>query len=130
MYHVLGVLCWVYSLALCALCCALCCGISAWLQLAQSYPGTVFATAGVHPYSVLECNQHTLQQLEQMSSEPQVVAIGECGLDSTEGFPPVEAQLPWFEAQVELGCRLGLPLFLHHRGAQQLFLQVLDRLQG
>jgi TatD DNase family protein len=51
--------------------------------------------------------------------------VGECGLDASEGFPPLAAQVPWFEAQVRLAMRLRKPLFLHERGASTLFLEVL-----
>ena len=42
-------------------------------------------------------------------------AIGEAGLDYSDGFPSREAQLPWFEAQLRLAGRLQLPLFVHER---------------
>ncbi len=29
--------------------------------------------------------------------------VGECGLDGSEGFPTLEAQQPWFDAQVRRG---------------------------
>lgn len=35
-----------------------------------------------------------------------VRCVGECGLDYSEGFPSAELQLPWFERQVELACKV------------------------
>ena len=46
-----------------------------------------------------------------------IAAIGECGLDTTDGFPPLSAQLPLFELQVQLASQYKLPLFVHERGA-------------
>lgn len=36
-----------------------------------------------------------------------VRCVGECGLDYSEGFPSAELQLPWFEKQVELACKVS-----------------------
>jgi TatD DNase family protein len=44
-------------------------------------------------------------------------AIGECGLDVTEGFPPLDQQIPWFQAQVRWAQQLQMPLFVHERNA-------------
>ena len=60
-------------------------------------------------------------------TDPLVRCVGECGLDTSRGFPPLAAQLPWFEAQVELACEVRKPLFLHERGAFEPFCEVLDR---
>ena len=53
--------------------------------------------------------------------------MGETGLDFSEGFPEAAAQLPYFEAQVALACKLNLPLFLHEREAFDPFVEILDR---
>lgn len=42
-------------------------------------------------------------------------AVGECGLDASEGFPPLEDQIPWFQMQIEIAEELNLPLFIHER---------------
>lgn len=36
-----------------------------------------------------------------------VRCVGECGLDYSEGFPSATLQLPWFEKQVELACKVS-----------------------
>jgi TatD DNase family protein len=62
-----------------------------------------------------------LQDFEQiikdmlMSNPSLCVAVGECGLDSSEGFPPLEDQIPWFKLQVKIAEELKLPLFVHER---------------
>ncbi len=37
-----------------------------------------------------------------------VRCVGECGLDYSEGFPSAQLQLPWFERQVELACKVSV----------------------
>jgi TatD DNase family protein len=56
-----------------------------------------------------------------------ICAIGECGLDTTQGFPPIAYQIPFFIGQIELANEYGLPLFLHERGAHDTLLQLLDQ---
>ena len=115
------------------------------LRLAREWPGTVFVTAGVHPYwaagqvdgapradgadfvSAPDDGHGSKEALRARASDPLVRCIGECGLDSSRGFPPLTAQLPWFEAQVELACETRKPLFLHERGAFGSFCGVLDQ---
>lgn len=95
------------------------------LELAQQYPGTLYTTAGVHPHDVKDCHPQTLDQLRQLASHPQVVAIGECGLDFNRDYSPRPEQESWFEAQLQLACELNLPVFLHQRDAHRRFMEIL-----
>lgn len=97
------------------------------LELAQTFKNTVFATVGVHPYHCLNPIQESdMKYMRELASAPECRAVGECGLDTTQGFPSLSEQLPWFKAQVRLACDLNKPLFLHQRGAFQQFNAVLD----
>jgi TatD DNase family protein len=91
---------------------------------------------GVHPYHVLddggECGGDLSGAVAEMRDllvrhRPWCAAVGECGLDATDGFPPLDAQLPYFEAQVALAQELDMPLFVHERLAFDECVVVLDR---
>ena len=60
-----------------------------------------------------EHSEEDLTQLRRLleGRPDRCVAIGECGLDRIRGS--LEAQLPWFEAQVALADELNLPLVIH-----------------
>lgn len=94
------------------------------LELARSRPGTLFSTAGVHPHDAKTCDDATLDALRELSGAPEVVALGECGLDYNRDFSPRPVQRQWFEAQVVLAAELGLPLFLHERNAHEDFVAI------
>ena len=77
------------------------------LALSQQHPGVIFATAGVHPYwTAAEGADGTLRdggaplteaglaQLAAHAAEAGATCVGECGLDASEGFPPLAAQVP------------------------------------
>ena len=91
-------------------------------------PIRLYCTAGVHPHDAKSCNDDTtLQTLRQLAMTPQVVAIGECGLDYNRNFSPPAVQRKWFELQLQLACELQLPVFLHERDAHDDFFQILQR---
>ena len=63
-------------------------GSRAALRLAQDHPGTLFATAGVHPHHASEFTDETEALLRDLSSQEGVVAVGETGLDYFRDFSP------------------------------------------
>jgi TatD DNase family protein len=89
--------------------------------LADAHPGTLWATAGVHPHHARECDAATLPALREIARHSRVVALGECGLDFNRNYSPHPDQEKWFLAQLELACELGKPLFLHSRDAHPRF---------
>lgn len=95
------------------------------LLLARSHPGRLFATAGVHPHHATELTDDVFAELETLSRSPQVVAIGECGLDYFRDFSPRDVQRDAFHRQLELAARVGKPVFLHQRDAHEDFLAIL-----
>jgi TatD DNase family protein len=79
----------------------------------------------VHPHNARDWTPRTLEQLRTLAGAPEVVAIGECGLDFNRDFSPRPDQERCFAAQVELACELRKPLFLHQRDAHERFLAIL-----
>jgi TatD DNase family protein len=84
------------------------------LSLAESEP-RVFAAVGVHPNDAQVWEAGTLDRLREMAKHPQVVAIGEIGLDYYWDTTPPELQHEIFQAQLELAAELNLPVILHTR---------------
>ncbi|MGA2563641.1 MAG: TatD family hydrolase [Steroidobacteraceae bacterium] len=95
------------------------------LQLARAHPRTLFATAGVHPHNAAEFSSENLPALRALLSQPEVVAVGECGLDYYRDHSARPAQLQAFEWQLQLAAETGKPLFLHQRDAHADFVAVL-----
>lgn len=83
----------------------------------QTFPDTLFATAGVHPHDADGVSENYLAQLTQLAKQPYVKAIGECGLDFNRNFSAPEQQLKIFKEQIILAAELDMPLFLHQRDA-------------
>lgn len=68
---------------------------------------------GVHPWFVGEHREGVLRDLESrlQQADSRCVGVGECGLDRLHG--DLNQQMPWFEGQVDIADRLGLPLVVH-----------------
>lgn len=92
------------------------------LEVARRFAG-VWATAGVHPHDAKD----GLDGLEELLGEPEIVAVGECGLDYHYDHSPRSVQRDVFAAQIELAHRHGLPLVIHTREAWDDTFAVLDR---
>jgi TatD DNase family protein len=100
-------------------------GSRAARELALSQPGTLFATAGVHPHHAADFTDATELLLRELSHQQGVVAVGETGLDYFRDFSPRDAQRDAFRRQLEIGIDSGLPLFLHMRDAHGDFHAIL-----
>lgn len=95
------------------------------IALSRQHPQTLFATAGVHPHHATQLTPAGLADLRQLAREPQVVAVGECGLDYYRNYSPREAQREAFHRQLELAAECGKPVFLHQREAHPDFIAIL-----
>ncbi|HEU4857238.1 MAG TPA: TatD family hydrolase [Rhodanobacteraceae bacterium] len=95
------------------------------LELARAHPGVLWATAGVHPHHAGDYGADTDALLRALQREPEVVAVGETGLDYFRDLSPRPAQREAFERQLAIAIDLHKPLFLHQRDAHADFLALL-----
>lgn len=100
------------------------------LELAQAHPGVLFATAGVHPHHAAEYTAECDAELRALHAHPEVVAVGECGLDYFRDFSPRPAQRRAFEMQLQIAVDTGKPLFLHQRDAHADFVAIMKQFDG
>lgn len=100
-------------------------GTAGAIALARQHPGTLFATAGVHPHHAGELSPARFEELAALARAPEVAAVGECGLDYFRDFSPRAAQRQAFHRQLELAALLGKPVFLHQRDAHADFIAIL-----
>jgi TatD DNase family protein len=95
------------------------------VELAESFRG-VFATAGMHPHDASSFDARAGAEIEELLSNPHVVAVGECGLDFFRMRSPQPDQERAFRTQVALARDAGLPLVVHVRDAWDAILRLLD----
>ena len=100
------------------------------LELARAHPGELFATAGVHPHHASEYTAECDAEMRELHAHPEVVAVGECGLDYFRDFSPRPAQRRAFERQLQIAVDTRKPLFLHQRDAHADFMAMMKEFDG
>lgn len=90
------------------------------------YYANCWSTAGVHPHDSSHWTESVADEIHALAREPQVVAIGECGLDFNRNFSTPQEQEKAFSAQLALAAELSMPVFLHCRDAHERFLALLE----
>lgn len=84
--------------------------------LAHARPG-LSATAGVHPHEAHAWSPDAEARVRALLARPEVVAVGETGLDYHYHHSPRPDQRRAFEAQLALGAEVGKPVVVHAREA-------------
>ncbi len=90
------------------------------VKLAERYPSQIWATVGLHPNDNLT-ESYDQSEYRKLAQHPQVVAIGEIGLDYFR-TPEVEQQATQkqrFLEQISLALELGKPAVIHCREAHK-----------
>lgn len=69
---------------------------------------------GFHPWDHSDNpSEEEWERLERLAARPEILAIGECGIDLSRQPAPMFRQLQIFRRHVELSERLGKPLIIH-----------------
>jgi len=92
---------------------------------------SVYATVGLHPSAAAEFvetadAQATLQsEMRRLMAEPQVVALGELGMDKHYYQPDEATQRRVLDWQLEVAHETDLPLIVHNRETTHELLEIL-----
>lgn len=96
------------------------------LHLCQQYPNYLYPMVGLHPEEVRGDWREKLGAIKQLFT-PQVIAIGEVGLDFYWSREFEKEQLEAFEEQVRWSIDMQLPLMIHCRKAQNEMVSILKK---
>lgn len=98
------------------------------LSVCQQYPD-LFPCLGLHPYFLEE---HSLEQVtlleNKLKAHPEIVAIGEVGVDFWDATADSDVQWRLLEDQLSLAQQYCLPVVLHVRKGHDQVLKRLRRL--
>ncbi len=89
---------------------------AAVLALTKQYTG-LYCAVGVHPNSTADWQPAHIDILRDYAQHPNVVAIGEIGVDYHWDKSPKTMQHQAFAAQMQLAHELDLPIIVHNREA-------------
>jgi len=87
------------------------------LQLAARSP-ILFPTVGFHPHEADDVTPAMLDELERQAALPEVVGIGEIGLDFYRNLSTHSAQGDLLKAQLAIALTVGKPVCVHSRAAE------------
>ncbi len=83
------------------------------VEVARAHPGQVWATVGLHPHDAV----NGVDTIVDLFGAPEVVGVGECGLDYHYDHSPRDTQRQAFAAQVAMANERDLALVIHTREA-------------
>ena len=87
------------------------------VALAKRVSERASAAVGVHPHDALTLDDAAYDELAKLAAEPEVVAIGEIGLDYHYDHSPRDVQRAAFARLVGLARALKKPIVIHTRNA-------------
>jgi len=89
------------------------------VALAQAEPGRVGAAVGVHPHDATTLDDQVHAELAALASRPEVVAVGEIGLDYHYDHSPRDVQRAVFARLIALAREVKKPIVVHTREAAE-----------
>lgn len=93
--------------------------------LSNRYP-CISAVVGIQPNYAHEAKPMDWEKIEDLATHPNVVAVGETGLDKYWDIAPIEIQRDYFVRHIELSRRLKKPFVVHCREAEAEVVKVLQ----
>lgn len=86
----------------------------------------VWCALGVHPHEASSWTSEHQRELAGLVSDPNVVAVGECGLDFHYDLSDRSTQERALREQWELAIDCDLPAIVHNRDSNEVMLEVLS----
>ena len=100
------------------------------IKTADSFEG-VYCSIGIHVDEDRDKTTESLKQvlLEQLKYTKKIVAIGECGIDISEGenSRPIQDQINLFEMQIQLAIENNLSVIIHNRNGDDTVVRLLKQ---
>jgi len=90
----------------------------------------ICCSVGVHPHHSKDFPDISVDDLVEAAARPDVVAIGETGLDFHYGYSSEDAQIHSLQKHIEASRITNLPLILHTREADDMMGDVLEAEYG
>lgn len=94
------------------------------VAIAEKYDG-VYASVGVHPHDAKLYDDAAEEHLIDLTKSEKVIAWGEIGLDYYYDHSPRDVQRNVFVRQIRTAKRLGLPIIIHSRDADDETVEIL-----
>ncbi|RPI02760.1 MAG: TatD family deoxyribonuclease [Calditrichaeota bacterium] len=94
------------------------------VRLAEEYE-QIYAAVGVHPHDANAMDDEQFENLCRLLEHPQVVAVGEVGLDYHYDYSPRDVQRRVFRRFLDVAWEMQKPLIIHTREADEDMFSIL-----
>ncbi|MFQ3546554.1 TatD family hydrolase [Halobacillus rhizosphaerae] len=94
------------------------------IEIAENHED-IYAAVGWHPVDAIDMKEEDLQWIEELTSHPKVVALGEMGLDYHWDKSPADVQKEVFRKQIRLAKKVRMPIIIHNREATEDIVEIL-----
>lgn len=92
----------------------------------KTIPG-IYHAVGVAPSEVTNPGKNYISSIEEKLKLPNVVAVGETGLDYYKQFGDKRSQIELFISQLDLAQKYNLPVIIHNRDAGKDVFEILSQ---
>ncbi|MCM8804881.1 MAG: TatD family hydrolase [Candidatus Omnitrophica bacterium] len=98
------------------------------IEIAEKYD-FIYASCGIHPLDVSNYKIEDLKEIEKLSKNRKVIAIGETGFDFYYSKENREKQKEFFIAQIEISGKYNLPLIVHQRESKNEIIEIIEKIK-
>lgn len=95
------------------------------LRLTRIFPDYVYCAAGIHPNEAKFWDEEIETSLREILSNPECVAVGQCGLDYTKKFSEPAEQKEVLNKQLNIAIELKMPILICEREAHDDLVEIL-----
>lgn len=96
------------------------------VEIAEQF-SQVYAAVGIHPTVCQNFTEDDWAEIVELTQHPQVVAVGETGLDLHWDPSTFEVQKQWFQRHIDLSFEKELPLVIHMRDCESEIVEMLEQ---
>ena len=100
------------------------------VDLTEKHSDCVFGTLGVHPHEAEVYSQQVEDYFRANLHRPNIVAVGELGLDYYYDNADRDVQRQVFRDQLKLATEFDMPVEIHTRDAESDTIEILKEFQG
>ncbi|MFZ4762713.1 MAG: TatD family hydrolase [Alphaproteobacteria bacterium] len=86
----------------------------------------IYCTLGTHPHQAAEEADIKAEDIIEMATHPQLIGLGETGLDYFYDQSPRDVQQRCFREHLKASRALGLPVIVHSRDAEEDTIRLLE----
>lgn len=100
--------------------------VESGLAIAREHADFMSPAVCVHPHDVAAASAEDVRAIEALAALPEVVAVGETGLDYHYDHSPREVQQDGFRHWLKVAHQLDKPVIIHTREAEEDTCRIID----